>query len=371
MSSAQAGGGPPTPPRSAASPPRPGLVVARVGSALGLLLAALVVLRPFLVPMAWAAILAYATWPLYRRARDRTRRPRGVAALFTVAIAIGVGGPVAWLLVNLANEANQLARALDAWLSSGTALPDWVARREWLADGVERLRAMPLGDVGGWIGRHGAEVSRRLVDVAGGIARNVFKFGVAMVTLYFFYKDGDRIATTLRELALLLFPVAPRQFVEGIGDAVRGVLFGVIGTALAQALLAGGAYAAAGIPAPFALGAATFVLSFVPAGPTSLALAAALWLFLQERVGWAVGIALWGVFVIGMMDNVLRPILISGPTRIPFLLVFVGAIGGLAAMGLIGIFVGPVLLSVAFTLIVRFARLASGGDADQSGSTSR
>ena len=109
------------------------------------------------------------------------------------------------------------------------------------------------------------------------------------------------------------------------------------------------------------------MLAFVPGGPTSLALATALWLFLQERVGWAVGIALWGVFVIGTMDNVLRPILISGPTRISFLLVFVGAIGGLAAMGLIGIFVGPVLLSVAFTLVVRFARLASGGDAAAEG----
>lgn len=350
--------------------------MARVGSALGLLLAAIVVLRPFLVPMTWAAILAYATWPLYRRVRDATHRPRLAAALFTLATAIGVGGPVAWLLVNLANEANQLARAFDAWLSSGNELPEWIAQRDWLLGMVERLRAMPLGEIGDWVGRHGTEISRRLVDLAGGIARNVFKFAVAMVTLYFFYKDGDRIARTLRELALLLFPVAPAEFVESIGDAVRGVLFGMIGTALAQALLAGGAYAAAGIPAPFALGAATFVLAFVPAGPTTLALGSALWLFVQDRVGWAVGIALWGLLVIGTMDNVLRPLLISGPTRIPFLLVFVGVIGGLGAMGLIGIFVGPVLLSVAFTLVVRFARLASGevvdaAETDQSGSTKR
>ena len=345
--------------------PSPGLVVARIAAFVALLAGALMVLEPFLVAMTWAAILAYVTWPLYRWLQAHTRRPRLAAVLFTLAIAFGVGIPVVWLLVNLANEANQLVRAFGAWAEQGGELPTWMAEREWLAAWVERGRATGLGDpttIVEWLDRYGGRVSGRLMEIVGGVARNLFKFGIAVFTLYFFYTDGERIAAASRELARLLFPVAPLEFFESIGQAVRGVMFGLLGTAFVQSVLAASAYAVAGVPAPLALGAATFMLSFIPGGATAVSFGAAVWLVLQDRIGWAIGVALWGLLVIASMDNVLRPILISGPTRIPLLLVFLGVIGGLASLGLIGIFVGPVLLSVAFTLVMRFSHMSAEGE---------
>jgi predicted PurR-regulated permease PerM len=175
------------------------------------------------------------------------------------------------------------------------------------------------------------------------------------MTLYVFYVEGERIVETARRLSAVLFPTAPAEFMEHIGAAIRGVVFGLLGTALVQGILAGSAFALVGIPSPVALGAATAALALVPAGPSLLGLGAVVWLLAHDRLGAAIGIGLWMLLVVASVDNVLRPLLISGPARISFLLVFFGVLGGLAWLGLLGIFVGPVLLSVAFALLVEFS----------------
>ena len=123
--------------------------------------------------------------------------------------------------------------------------------------------------------------------------------------------------------------------------------------------MAGIGFALFGVPSPVALGALTSVASFVPMGPVVLWGGAALWLLMSGHVGAAVGMALWGAGLVSTIDNVLRPILISGgQTRIPFLLVFFGVLGGLVAFGMLGLFLGPVVLAVAFALVADFARRA-------------
>jgi predicted PurR-regulated permease PerM len=307
--------------------------------------------------MTWAAIAAYMTWPLYRRLRDRSRRPKLAAGLFTAAVAIGIGGPVALILAALADDASDMVQAVQTWREQGAPLPGWLAEQPWIDAALERVRALPMADparLGEWLTRAGSEISVRLLAIAGGIARNAFKFAVMLVTLFTLYVQGEALAAAGHRLVSLLFPAAPARFFERIGDTVQGVVFGLLGTAMAQGVLAGFGLAVAGVPSVVALATATALCSFVPAGSSVVTLLAALWLGLGGRLLAAVLLGAWGLLVVANTDNVLRPILISGRAQIPFLLVFLGVIGGVTSFGLIGLFLGPVLLSVAFTLASEF-----------------
>jgi len=341
---------------------RAGSVVARVGGGIALLGLSLLVLRPFLVPVLWAAILAYVTWPLYRFVRQKTRRPRVAAGLFTLATALLVGVPVAWILVALAGEASGWIDATRRWLENGAPFPDWVAARPWLEARLVRLRQESVVQPSAIIEyatRYASQVSGRLLEVAGSLASNAFKFAVTVTTLFFFYLDGERLIDQMQRLTRVVFPSAQGDLLPYVGSVVRAVVFGLLGTALAQGVIAGIGFALFGVPSPVALGALTSVGSFVPVGPALLWGGATLWLVVNGHVGAALGMALWGAGLVSTIDNVLRPILISGgETRIPFLLVFFGVLGGLLAFGMLGLFVGPVVLAVAFALIADFARRA-------------
>jgi predicted PurR-regulated permease PerM len=339
---------------------RAGSVVARVAGGVLLLAAALYVMQPFLVPVLWAGILAYASWPAYRWVRARTRRPRLSAALFTLAIALGVGIPVAWLIVALAREGTTGIGAIRAWIDAGMPFPEWVESRPWLAERLGELRGGTVIEpraVVEYAARYASGISGRLVDVAGSLASNLFRFTITVVTLFVFYVDGERVAEHARRFAAVVFPQTT-GFLEHVGAVVRAVVFGLIGTALVQGVLAGIGFQIFGVPSPVALGAITFVGSFVPAGPMLIWIGAAIWLYLHGATGAAVGMSLYGLLLISSVDNVLRPMLISGSggARVPFLLVFFGVIGGLAAFGMLGLFVGPVVLSVTFALAAEFAR---------------
>jgi len=336
-----------------------GLGVSRVGAGLVLAAATYWVLRPFVVPMAWAAILAYVTWPLYRRVRDRTGRPTLAAGLFTAGVAVALGLPLAWILVTIASEATHLVTVVRNWLAEGAPLPAWMTANPVVAARVEELRQTPFGDparIGEYVARFGGQVSSQLVDIASGVARNLATFVLTLGVLVFFYLEGERMIGHARRLAPAFFPHAPAGFLDQVGAVIRAVVFGLVGTALVQGALAGIGLAVAGVPSPAFFGFVTVILSFVPAGPPLVWGGATVWLFVGGHRAAAIGLLLWGALVVSSIDNVLRPILISGPTRIPFLLVFFGVLGGLAAFGLVGLFVGPVILSVAFTLLAEFPR---------------
>jgi predicted PurR-regulated permease PerM len=363
---------PPAPapePARSRDPRTPGTVAARILGAAALVTATFVVLRPFFIPMLWAAILAYLTWPLYLRLAARTRHRELSAAAFATLVALGLGIPVALVLLSVANDASNLASAALEWQRAGAPLPDWLAQhaivQRVLAFARESDLASPerLSDLAA---AGGSWISGQVVSLAGGLARNAFKFGVMVVLLYGFYVSGERIVELGRRLAPILFPIAPARFVESIGESVRAVMVGVTGTAVAQGTFAGIGMAFAGVPSPVFFGALTSLTAVLPGGGSAVSLLAAGWLALQGRYGAAIGLALWAALVVGMMDNILRPLLISGRAPIPFLVVFVGILGGLTAFGMIGIFLGPVLLSVAFTLLNEFARLARAGDGGEA-----
>lgn len=135
------------------------------------------------------------------------------------------------------------------------------------------------------------------------------------------------------------------------GSTVKGVVYGILGTALVQAVLAGFGFWMAGVPAPALLGLVTFFLSVVPGGPVIVWLPAAIWLYQGGSTGWAIFVVIWGLLVVGMADNVIKPILIGKNSDMPLILVMLGILGGAFAFGFLGVFIGPTLLAVAYTVL--------------------
>jgi predicted PurR-regulated permease PerM len=147
-------------------------------------------------------------------------------------------------------------------------------------------------------------------------------------------------------------------------DTVSGVIYGILGTGLAQGVLAAIGFVIAGVPGAVLLGGATFFLSVVPVGPPLVWGGAAIWLFQQGQPGWAVFVAIWGFFVVSTVDNVIKPFIISRGANLPFAIVFLGVLGGVLAFGVIGAFLGPTLLAVGYRLSTEWTTEAAAPPAE-------
>jgi predicted PurR-regulated permease PerM len=187
-----------------------------------------------------------------------------------------------------------------------------------------------------------------------GALGTVANFTVMLFVLFFFLRDGERIA----EAALRLVPLEePRKqrLLHHMQGVTRAVVFGTAATALLQGLLVGIGFVIAGLPSPVVFGVLAAVLSVVPFGGTALVWGpAVVWLFVDQRYGYGIFLAAWGAAVVGLADNFVKPLLISGRAEVPTLAVFIGVLGGLAAFGLVGLFLGPLVIALAIALL-RFA----------------
>jgi predicted PurR-regulated permease PerM len=174
---------------------------------------------------------------------------------------------------------------------------------------------------------------------------------MSVLAAFFFFRDGAEGARRLDAAVKRLAGNRAQQLLAVAGGTVRSVVYGVIGTALAQATLQGLGLWLAGVPVAFFLGFLTFFLSFVPLGPPLVWLPAAVWLLYNGAIGWGIFLIGWGFFVVSGVDNVLRPYLISRGSRLPLILMFFGVLGGLMAFGFLGVFLGPTLLTIGYVLL--------------------
>ncbi|MFM8359608.1 MAG: AI-2E family transporter [Verrucomicrobiota bacterium] len=193
-------------------------------------------------------------------------------------------------------------------------------------------------------------IRSRLMDAGLALGRGVMEFVLSVVLTFFVFRDGAEVAARLRAGLVRIAGDRAHRLLEVAGNTVRGVVYGILGTALVQASMAGLGYAIAGVPGAALLGLATFFLSVVPVGPPMLWVPAAFWLFQHEGTGWAVFMLGWG-FGVSSIDNVVKPWLISQGSNLPFLVTFFGVIGGALAFGLIGVFLGPTVVAVTYRLI--------------------
>lgn len=314
------------------------------------------VLAPFFSALFWAGVLAFASWPLMRlltRALDG--RENTAAAILTAGWMVLVAVPLVWLGFNLADhirDATELIKDLQ-----GDGLPDapqWLVdlplAGEWLVsvwarideEGAALLASVQpyLGRVGNWLLARSAQIATGMLELA-----------LSLVLVFFFYRDGPRMAAFARSLLQRLIGVRAEHYSELVAGTVQRVVNGVIGTAAAQGLLALIGFYIAGVPGALILGIITFIFSLIPMGPPLVWIPATAWLVSQEQYGMAVFLGIWGMFVISGVDNVLKPYLISRGGNLPLVVVLLGVFGGILAFGFMGLFLGPTLLAVAYSLL--------------------
>ncbi len=316
----------------------------------GLLLLSYAVLAPFIAPFAWAAVLAYVTWPAYHRLREKTAGHGTLAAmLMTLAVAAVLVLPFSWTALMLQAELAGAYKALSAWLAQKPGVPPALQNLPllgpWLTDQLQEWLTDPAA-LKTLVAQHREEALALAGSLAGGVGRNAAKFGIALLSLFFLYRDGEALVAQVRTVAGRFLGDRARHYLEAAGATTRAVVLGLTLTALAQGGLAGLGYWVAGLESPISLAAFTALFAFIPFGTPVVWGAASAWLLITGDTGAALGLFLWGALVVSWADNVIRPLVVSAAVRLHFLLVFFGVLGGLAVFGLIGLFLGPVVLAV-------------------------
>jgi predicted PurR-regulated permease PerM len=183
------------------------------------------------------------------------------------------------------------------------------------------------------------------------VLQGVIQMLISAFLAFFLLRDAPELSARLAVAVERLAGDRGKHLIKVAGDTVRGVIYGILGTAIAQALVAGLGFYIAGVPGVVLLSVLTFLFAVLPFGPPLIWVPASLWLFAQGQPGYALFMALWGLLGISSVDNFLRPYLISQGNKMPYALVFCGVIGGALAFGLVGVFLGPTLLAVAFRLV--------------------
>lgn len=314
------------------------------------------ILSPFFTSVAWAAILVFVSWPLYTRLLRRLGGRKNLAAtIMTLLLTVTMVGPMAWLLLLLQSEVRVIYAHLGEFLAlDALPLPPLIHERlPWLARELERLWVVLHDNPAAFKDNIRGALNLGLSQVgtlAGGIGRNIAKLMFTVLTAFFFYRDGLAIIMQLRQALAHMTPHQGERYLNAAGDMTRAVVFGIVLTALAQSAFAGIGYAVAGAPNPVFLTLVTFLFALIPFGTPFAWGAVALWLLASGDTLAATGLVIWGTVVVGSIDNIIRPLVISTATQISFLLIMFGVLGGLAAFGMIGLFLGPVILAVAIAI---------------------
>ncbi|HXO63816.1 MAG TPA: AI-2E family transporter [Steroidobacteraceae bacterium] len=312
------------------------------------------VMEPFIVPLVWAGILAYVTWPGYTRAL-RLCRGRSVAAalLMTALVTLAVIVPLAWLAVVLRVEMVRAFHEVQGLLSGGVQLPSLLLKIPWLGDELQDLTTRAAQDphaLGGELKAITDHSFDQIAHVIGGIGRNVIKLLLSVLSLFFLYRGGVRLAGQMAQALEQLLGSRAHDYLEHIGQTVKAVVYGLVLAALVQGVLVGLGYWLAGVGAPVFLAALTTVCGLIPFAAPAIWIGIVLWLFLKGSTVAGVALFIWGALVMSWTDHMVRPFLISREAEIPFLVVIFGVLGGLAAFGLVGLFVGPVILAVLLAI---------------------
>jgi len=323
------------------------------------------VLHPFIPALLFAAVVCSATWPLYLRLRNALwGRPVLAALAMTLLLIVLVIGPAVLLAVTLADNAAAMVETGKAMLNGGPVKPPaWVGQipvvGEMLADYWQRLASSGDSLFTQWKGL--IEPARNFLIAAGKAAgEGMLQLTLASFIGFFFYRDGEALMLALRSALDKIAGGLGNELLETIDNAVTGVIQGLFGTALSQALVALVGFFIAGVPAAFLLAALTFFLSILPVGPPLVWGGAAVWLAFEGKIGWAIFMALWGFFAISTIDNLVKPYLISRSSKLPLLLIVLGVFGGVVAFGFIGLFIGPPVLAIGLTLAQLWIARRSG-----------
>jgi predicted PurR-regulated permease PerM len=357
----------------------------------------------------WAMILAYSLHPMQRLFTAWFRGSRTLAAcLVTLTVTLLFAGPVVLIGASIAQDGKDLAMATRSWFMAVPEKPPaWVGqvpvmgdeleaywtgffegRNRWMDQLDKEVKTPPprpkiVVETGDGLvvqdqpamanevviddsaadrkadsshavmllGRYLSWAQSGLISAGKAVVQGVTQMLISAFLAFFLLRSAPELSDRLAVAVERLAGERGRHLIKVAGDTVRGVIYGILGTAIAQALVAGLGFWIAGVPGAVLLAVLTFFFAVIPFGPPLIWLPASLWLFAQNQPGFGVFMLLWGFLGISSVDNFLRPYLISQGNKMPFALIFCGVIGGALAFGLVGVFMGPTMLAVAFRLI--------------------
>lgn len=324
------------------------------GLILGIVLLTFSVLQPFIVPLIWGGILAYVSWPLQQRMIRWVRGRVGLASLITtLLVTLAIVVPLVWLILMLRVEAISAYATVQAFLASRPTLPAAIRDLPWIGqvlhESLQQMAADPAA-----LRQHVVllmeESSVEVTRLIGGVGRNVAKLFFAVLSMFFLLRDGPRLLSEARAILEGILGPTVRDYLDAIGSTTQAVVYALILGALAQGAVAGLGYWIFGIKAPVLMGAVTVLVALIPFGAPVVWGSMAVWLLVTGHILPGTGLLLWGLLLVSWVDNIVRPLVISNATRMPFLLVVFGVLGGVLAFGLVGLFIGPVLLAVSLAI---------------------
>jgi predicted PurR-regulated permease PerM len=327
----------------------------------GVAIGCVLVLYPFFSALLWAGILVYTTWPVFDWLRLHLRlRHAPTALLMVVLTAVVLVLPIAVAAPGSADDVTHLRHVIMDGLRSG--LPDsptWVFDIPLVGPTIGDLWNRWAADIGIMLEAlrpyFGIVVEDGL-SLLLGIANGVLMFLLALFVAFFFYVYGEPIAARMRLLLHRIAGLQADRLITVTGATVRGVVYGILGTAVVQGILTAFGLWLSGVPRPVLLGGVAGFLAVLPVGAPLVWIPASIWLLGSGHLGWGIFLAIYGAGAISGSDSLIRPWFISRGAQLPFLLTVLGVLGGALAFGLLGIFLGPVLLGVGYTLVNEWAR---------------
>ncbi|HEX9684777.1 MAG TPA: AI-2E family transporter YdiK [Burkholderiales bacterium] len=342
------------------NPPPPSRDLARITLAvlvIGLMIVAcLWILQPFLAATVWATMIVVATWPMMLGVQARLGGQRWAAvAVMTFVMLLVLVAPIVLAVATIVDHADEMVAWSKAVVAAGIpSPPGWVEQVPLVGERIARewrqLAATPSADLVARATPYARQAVQWFAAQAGGFGLMLLQFLLIVVITAVLYSMGETAARGVRRFARRLADERGESSVVLAGQAIRAVALGVVVTAVAQSTLAGIGLAVAGIPYATVLTAIIFILCIAQLGPLLVLAPAVGWLYWTGDPVWGTVLLVWTV-IVSSMDNFLRPILIKRGADLPLLLIFVGVIGGLISMGIIGLFVGPTVLAVTYRLL--------------------
>lgn len=324
---------------------------------IGILIAASFwILRPFLTAIVWATIIVIATWPLLLKLQGRMWGIRGLAvAVMTIVLLLVMIVPLMLAVTAIAGKSDDIADRVKS-LAEFTVppAPDWVGNiplaGKKLAEKWQHFASLSHEELSAQITPYAQTAIRWFISQAGSVAAVLLQFLLTVIIAAIMYAGGEKASAGIISFAVRLAGPRGEEVIILAGKAIRSVALGIVVTALIQSAIAGTGLVISGVPGAPVLTAVAFMLCLAQLGPTLVLAPAVIWLYWKGDPFWGTVLLIFAI-IAGGIDNFIRPILIKKGADLPLIMIFAGVIGGLIAFGIIGLFIGPVVLAVTYTLL--------------------
>ena len=334
---------------------------------IAIIVSVLAIMAPFLTAMIWAVILVSATWGPFQWLSSRLGQRESLAATLIVsALLLFILVPLLLASVEFAQQLTHLARAIPEQVQAGLPdLPNWIgglpvvgdwAAQQWLA--LQNQDYQILSHLKGMVG----PTAKIMLSMAGALGGGLLMLLLSILMAGLFYAEGETLHRWVVAFSHKIAGPAGENLLHITNNTIRGVVYGFIGAAIAQGILAWLGLAVAGVPNALSLGLLVCLVSVIPGGPPLIGFTAAYWLFKQGETAWAVFMVVWFLLAVGTVDNLVKSLVIGRNSPLPLSLILFGVIGGAIAFGMLGVFLGPTLLALFYTLLRNWVKVPDAAD---------